>query len=49
MIIEAIPILNMAIAFIPVIGVVFILYRWSLEAKNAIYALVRMLVQLLFL
>ena len=47
MIIEAIPILNMAIAFIPVIGVVFILYRWSLEAKNAIYALVRMLVQLL--
>jgi len=37
MIIEEISILNMAVAFIPVIGVVFLIYRWSLEAKNAIH------------
>lgn len=38
---------NLALAFIPVIAVIAILYRWSLDARNAIYAIVRMLVQLL--
>ena len=47
MTIEAIPTLNLALAFIPVIAVIALLYRWSLEANNAIYAVVRMLVQLL--
>jgi putative ABC transport system permease protein len=47
MTIQAIPTLNLALAFIPVIAVIALLYRWSLEANNAIYAVVRMLVQLL--
>jgi len=47
MTIQEIPTLNLALAFIPVIAVIFILYRWSLEANNAVYAVIRMLVQLL--
>ena len=49
MTITAIPILNLALAFIPVIIMLIILYRWSLEAGNALYAVVRMLVQLLLI
>jgi len=47
MTIQAIPTLNLALAFMPVFAVIILLYRWSLEANNAIYAVVRMLVQLL--
>jgi len=38
---------NLALAFIPVLAVLFILYKWSLDAGNAVYAVIRMLVQLL--
>lgn len=45
--IQIIPTFNLALAFIPVIAVMIILYKWSLEVGNAIYAVMRMLVQLL--
>ena len=38
---------KLALAFIPVMAVVGILYKWSLNYKNALYALSRMLLQLL--
>ncbi len=38
---------NVALAFIPVLIVLVILYRWSLDVGNAAYSVVRMLVQLL--
>ncbi len=38
---------NLGIAFIPVLVVILILYLWSLEAGNAVYAFMRMLGQLL--
>ncbi len=40
---------NLAMAFIPVLAVVGILYKWSIDYKNALYALSRMLVQLLLI
>ena len=40
---------NLAIAFIPVLGVIGILYKWSLDYKNALYAIFRMLVQLILI
>ena len=40
---------NLALAFIPVLAVVGILYKWSLDYKNALYALSRMLIQLLLI
>jgi len=45
--VQIIPAFNLALAFIPVVLVIFILYKWSLQATNAIYAVIRMLVQLL--
>jgi UDP-glucose/iron transport system permease protein len=45
--IQIIPPLNLALAFIPVILVLFILYKWSLDATNAVYSVGRMLIQLL--
>ncbi|MBL1319805.1 MAG: ABC transporter permease [Methylophaga sp.] len=39
--------LNLAVAFIPVLIVLVILYRWSLDVANAVYSVIRMLVQLL--
>lgn len=39
--------LNLAVAFIPVLMVLVIMVKWSLESANAIYAVIRMLVQLL--
>lgn len=47
--IETIPLFNIALSFIPAIVTIFILFRWSLNATNAIYALSRMLVQLLLI
>lgn len=38
---------NLAIALVPVLAVLYILMKWSLNAKNALYALGRMVVQLL--
>ncbi|MGI9236579.1 MAG: ABC transporter permease [Woeseiaceae bacterium] len=40
---------GLALAFVPTILVVGILYRWSAGAKTAIYATLRMLVQLLLI
>jgi len=40
---------NLALAFIPVLAVVGILYKWSLDYKNALYAVSRMLIQLLLI
>lgn len=40
---------NLALAFIPVLVVVGILYKWNLNYRNAVYAIFRMLVQLLLI
>lgn len=45
--VQDIPLFNLALAFIPVLAVIVVLYRWSLQAGNAIYAVFRMLVQLM--
>lgn len=45
--IQSIPALNLALAFLPVLLVIGIMWRWSLQAGNAAYAIVRMLIQLL--
>jgi putative ABC transport system permease protein len=42
----AIPVLNLLLAFGPVLIVVGVLYRWSVESGTALYALGRMVVQL---
>lgn len=47
--IQTIPFLNLAIAFIPVIVGLLILFKWSLHTGNAVYALSRMLIQLLLI
>ncbi len=45
--VQTIPLFNLALAFVPVIVVLMILYKWSLDSINATYAVLRMLVQLL--
>mgnify|MGYP003931230485 FL=1 len=45
--IQIIPAFNLALAFVPVIAVFWLLYHWSLDLTNAVYAIVRMLIQLL--
>jgi UDP-glucose/iron transport system permease protein len=47
--IQTIPLINLAITFIPALAVIVILFRWSLNASNALYAISRMLVQLLII
>lgn len=47
--IQVIGFANLALAFIPVLVVVGILFKWSLDYKNALYAVSRMLVQLLLI
>lgn len=47
--VETLTLLDLSLAFVPVLVVVFILYRWSLQASNAVYATLRMLVQLLLI
>ncbi len=44
---QIIPAFNLALAFIPVLIVLVVLYRWSLDVGNAVYSVIRMLVQLL--
>ena len=46
---ETIPLANLAIAFIPVAIVIALLFRWSLDGRTAIYAVARMLLQLLLI
>jgi len=47
--VQTIPIAGLAAACIPVLIVVAILYRWSMDSRFASYAVVRMLVQLLLI
>lgn len=47
--VQIIPFTHLALAFLPVLVVVVILYRWALEVRTALYALMRMLVQLLLI
>jgi putative ABC transport system permease protein len=46
---QTIPLINLAFAFIPVAVTIGILYKWSLNSANALYAVSRMLVQLLII
>ena len=45
--VQVIPLQNLALAFIPAMLVVWIMYRWSMKGRNALYALARMMLQLL--
>ena len=45
--IETIPLTNLAYSLIPVMMVIFILKKWKLKTGHALYAMARMLVQLL--
>lgn len=45
--VEAIPALNLALAFLPIVAVLVIMYRWSLNTGKAMLAVSRMLIQLL--
>ncbi|MCK4839376.1 MAG: ABC transporter permease [Desulfobulbaceae bacterium] len=47
--VQTIPFVNLALAFIPVFVVAGILYRWTADGHNTIYAVFRMLVQLLLI
>lgn len=46
---QTIPLFNLSIAFLPALVTIFILFKWSLNSSNAIYAISRMLVQLLLI
>lgn len=47
--VQIIPFINLAAVFIPVLAVVGILFKWSLNPANALYAMARMLIQLLLI
>jgi putative ABC transport system permease protein len=47
--IQTIPYLNLALAFIPVAIVLVIMWKWNLNYLNSMYAVFRMLVQLLLI
>jgi len=47
--IQTIPLFNLSVAFVPVLVTLIILFKWSLNASNALYAISRMLVQLLLI
>ena len=47
--IQTIPFINLAISFIPAMIVIGILFKWSLNASNGLYAMARMLIQLLII
>ena len=46
---ETIPLINLSLAFVPAILTIAILFKWSLNSTNALYAISRMLVQLLLI
>ena len=48
-IVQSIPLANLALAFIPVVVVIVIIWRWNMSYKTTIYAIFRMLVQLLLI
>jgi len=47
--IQTIPLANLALAILPALFVIGILFKWRLSAYNAIYALIRMFAQLLMI
>ncbi|CAA6818350.1 MAG: YbbM seven transmembrane helix protein, partial [uncultured Thiotrichaceae bacterium] len=47
--VDTLSLANLALAFIPAFVVVAVLFKWSLQAGNALYAMSRMLVQLLLI
>jgi len=47
--IQDISLLNLSFAFVPTIFVLAILYKWQMSYGNAVYAIVRMLIQLLII
>lgn len=47
--IQTIPFENLVLAFIPVIAVIIIIWKWKIDYKNSLYALSRMLIQLLLI
>lgn len=47
--VQTIPLINLAIIFLPVLVVIGLLYKWSLEAGTALYSIFRMLLQLVIL
>jgi len=47
--VQTIPLLNLSIVFIPVLVVIAIFYRWSIGPGNGLYAVARMLLQLLLI
>ncbi|MEO1053997.1 MAG: ABC transporter permease [Bacteroidota bacterium] len=47
--IEIIPLLNLALAFLPVGAVLIILWRWQIGIKQSVFAVMRMLIQLLLI
>ena len=46
---QTIPLINLSLAFIPAFITILILFKWSLKSTNALYAVFRMLVQLLLI
>lgn len=46
---QTVPLLNLSLAFLPALISIYILFRWSLDSGNAVYAVFRMLVQLLLI
>lgn len=44
--VQTIPIINLLLAFVPVVVVIVILWKWKLGFKNSLYALLRMVLQL---
>ena len=44
--VQIIPLLNLSLAFLPVVAVILILWRWKMKYFNSIYAVFRMLLQL---
>ena len=46
---ETIPLINLSLAFVPAMVTILILFKWSLRSTNALYAVLRMLVQLLLI
>jgi len=47
--VQTIPLINLSLAFIPVLITILILFKWSLRSTNALYAVSRMLVQLMLI
>ena len=47
--VQTIPLINLSLAFLPVFAVIAIHYRWTREHRNAVYAMGRMLTQLLLI